>query len=43
MPAIRWEERLTEPLEDVRAELGFIAPKKYLNTKMNQPELFAAA
>jgi ubiquinone biosynthesis protein COQ4 len=43
MPAIRWEERLTEPLEDVRAELGFIAPKNYLNTKMNQPELFAAA
>jgi ubiquinone biosynthesis protein COQ4 len=43
MPAIRWEERLTESLEEVRAELGFVRPKQYENSKINQPELFAAA
>ena len=43
MPAIRWEERLTESLEEVRAELGFVRPKQYENSKINQPEIFAAA
>ena len=41
MPAIRWEERLSEPLEDVRKELGFVPPKTYQNSKMSQPGLFA--
>ena len=25
----RWEDRLHEPLEKVRAELGFVPPSKY--------------
>ena len=41
MPTIRWEERLTESLEDVRTELGFKAPVKYKSSHINQPELFA--
>ena len=43
MPAIRWEERLSESLEDVRNELGFAPPTTYQNSKMLQPELFATA
>ncbi|MDG1064802.1 MAG: Coq4 family protein [Luminiphilus sp.] len=42
MPAIHWEERLTESLENVRAELGFVTPTKYQNSKMNHPEWFSA-
>jgi hypothetical protein len=41
MPTIRWEERLTESLEDVRTELGFKPPVKYKSSHINQPELFA--
>lgn len=41
MPAICWEDRLREPLEEVRSELGFKPPVKYQNSQINQPELFA--
>ena len=43
MPAIRWEDRLSESLENVRNELGFAPPTAYQNSKMSQSELFATA
>ena len=43
MPAIRWEDRLSESLENVRNELGFTPPTAYQNSKMSQSELFATA
>ena len=43
MPAIRWEDRLSESLEHVRNELGFVPPTAYQNSKMSQAELFATA
>ena len=43
MPAICWEDRLEESLEDVRTELGFTPPIKYQSSQINQPELFATA
>ena len=43
MPAICWEDRLTESLEEVRSELGFTPPIKYQSSQVNQPELCATS
>ena len=43
MAEINWEERLTQPLEVVRAELGFTAPLRYQRLREQAPQLLAAA
>ncbi len=43
MLAIPWEERLAEPLEQVRQELGFQPPLNYQQAHACQAELMAAA
>jgi len=43
MPCIRWEDRLHEPLSEVRAELGFKAPDCYLSIQHAAPYQMAVA
>jgi len=43
MAAIAWETKLAEPLEAVRAELGFRPPAMYQKLRAQAPHLLAAA
>ena len=43
MPGIRWEDRLHEPLEHVRQELGFQAPVNYQAVDYLLPDVASAA
>ena len=43
MAEIEWEERLAEPLEAVRAELGFERPQGYQRLREQAPQLLYAA
>jgi hypothetical protein len=43
MAEIKWEEKLAQPLDAVRAELGFTAPHRYRRLRDQTPHLLAAA
>lgn len=43
MAEIEWEERLAEPLDAVRAELGFEPPRGYQRLREQAPQLLYAA
>lgn len=43
MPAIPWEQRLAQPLERVRRELGFQPPQHYRTAQQYQAELMVMA
>ena len=43
MAEIEWEQRLAEPLEQVRQELGFEPPERYWRLRQQAPALLAAA
>ena len=43
MAEIEWEERLAEPLDAVRAELGFERPRGYQRLREQAPQLLYAA
>ena len=43
MPEISWEQRLTQPLPAVRAELGFEPPLRYQRLRHQAPELLFAS
>ncbi|MEK9542572.1 MAG: Coq4 family protein, partial [Luminiphilus sp.] len=43
MPAIPWEQRLAQPLERVRNELGFQPPQHYRTAQQCQAELMVMA
>lgn len=43
LPAIRWEERLAEPLERLRAELGLQPPRQYARAHDCWPDASPAA
>jgi len=43
MVEIKWEEKLAQPLDVVRAELGFTAPLRYHRLQDRIPHLLAAA
>ena len=43
MAEIEWEQRLAEPLEQVREELGFEPPERYWRLRQQAPALLAAA
>ncbi len=43
MVEIKWEEKLAQPLDAVRAELGFTAPQCYHRLRDQTPHLLAAA
>ena len=43
MAEIEWEQRLAEPLEQVRQELGFEPPERYWRLRQQAPGLLAAA
>ena len=43
MAEIEWEQRLAEPLEQVREELGFEPPERYSRLRQQAPALLAAA
>ena len=43
MVEIEWEQRLAEPLEQVRQELGFEPPERYWRLRQQAPGLLAAA
>ena len=42
MAEINWEEKLAEPLEAVRRELGFEPPREYWRLREQAPELLFA-
>ena len=43
MAEIEWEQRLAEPLEQVREELSFEPPERYSRLRQQAPALLAAA
>jgi hypothetical protein len=43
MAEIEWEERLTEPIDAVRLELGFQPPRQYQRLREQAPQLLFAA
>ncbi|MEK9654439.1 MAG: Coq4 family protein [Halieaceae bacterium] len=43
MAEIHWEEKLTQPLDAVRAELGFKPPLQYQRLRESAPQLLVAA
>ena len=43
MAEINWEQKLAQPLEGVRAELGFKAPLQYQRLREQAPHLLSAA
>ena len=43
MAEIEWEERLNEPIDAVRAELGFHPPRQYQRLREQAPQLLFAA
>ena len=43
MAEIEWEERLVEPIDELRAELGFQPPSQYQRLRQQAPQLLFAA
>ena len=43
MAEIEWEERLVEPIDAVRSELGFQPPHRYRRLREQAPQLLFAA
>jgi ubiquinone biosynthesis protein Coq4 len=43
MAEIEWEERLGEPIDELRAELGFQPPSRYKRLRQQAPQLLFAA